>query len=107
MAQLVLDLPQDLLDRVQEEARRRKVPLQDLIVASLEGQLSGRGEPVAEAGRLARFVRESGLFAPPDRKLGPELAAVARTATPEERERLATALSRGKSLSEMIIEDRG
>lgn len=108
MVELHVRLPEDLFQQLQREADSRKIPLEEMVLAAIRQCLGipGEQEP-PQAGRLERFVRESGLFAPPHRKLSPELEKLAREVPPDERERLAEALSRGKSLSEMIIEDRG
>jgi hypothetical protein len=107
MMELLLHVPADLLQRLQEEAESQKISLEEVVLGTLRRGMIGARDRVAEAGRWERFIRESGLFAPPHQKLGPGLLRLAREVPPEERDRLAEALSRGRSLSEMVIEDRG
>lgn len=108
MTELLVHVPEDLHQCLRKEAESRKISLEEVVLVTLR-QALGRpsDQTLPEAGRLERFIRESGLFAPPHLKLGPDLERRAREVSPEERERLAEALSRGKSLSEMIVEDRG
>lgn len=108
MPELLVHLPDDLFERLRREAEARRATPEEVALAALRQALAPTPDLAGSEGeRLERFIRESGLFAPPERKLGPELEKLARDLSPEERERLAEALSRGKSLSEMIIEDRG
>lgn len=108
MAELLVHLPEELFQCLRREAESRNKSLEEVVLATLREALGSlRDQAPPEAERLERFIRESGLFAPPHQKLGAELERRARAVSPEERERLAEALSRGKSLSEMIIEDRG
>ncbi len=108
MTKLLVHLPDDLFERLHREADARKLPLEEAALAALR---RGLGEPsdrtLSDEDLMERFICESGLFAAPDQKLGGELERRAKDMPPEERERLAEVLSRGKSPSEMIIEDRG
>ena len=108
MADLLVHLPEDLYDRLLKEAESKGVTVEDILVSLLRQRLGSlRDGGTTETARLERFVHDSGLFAPPHQKLGPELEKRAKHVSSEERERLSEALSRGKSLSEMIIADRG
>lgn len=108
MTRLLVHLPDDLFERLLKEAEARGATPEEVALTALRQVLAPRPDLAGSEGeRLQRFIRGSGLFAPPERKLGPELEKLARDLPPEERQRLAEALSRGKSLSEMIIEDRG
>ena len=108
MASVHVELPEDLYHRLSREAKSRGASVEETLVAILRQTVGGGSERVRENDAdLERFVQESGLFATADRKLGPALEKRARDVSPEERERLADALSRGRSLSEMILEDRG
>ena len=108
MADLLVHLPEDLYGRLQREAEAEGLTVENFLLSLLRRELARPPDqgPTAAEG-LERFVRESGLFAPPNQKLGPELEKRVKDVSPADRERLAEALSRGKSLSEMIIEDRG
>ena len=107
MPQLTIQISSSLLGKLQEQAQIFNKPIDEWVVERLEAISEPKLEPLSEEERMAKFLRESGLFAAPEDKLGPELEALADYVSEEEREQLAEALSRGKPLSEMIIEDRG
>jgi len=108
MPELRIHISDSLFVWLRKKAEALGKRIEEVIVEVLEKEGGGEAkEGLTEQERLARFIRESGLFAPPDKKLGPELQELAHPVSEEERARLAKVLSRGKPLSEMIIEDRG
>lgn len=63
-------------------------------------------DKLSEKERMDKFIRESGLFASPENKLGPELKKLSYPVSPERRAELAKKASIGKPLSQIIIEER-
>ena len=56
MSELTLQLPEDVLARLQSEAERQHIPLDDLVRAALESYLD-KDEPTKEA--ILESLRES------------------------------------------------
>ena len=102
MTTLTIDLPSDILERLQAEAARTGKRVEELASELLTERMP---VPVASERERAREVlRAAGLLT----ELGPELKqrAARSTASLEE---VSAALSRagGKPLSEIVIEQRG
>ncbi len=111
MASLTLDLPIDLVDRLQQAADRAGQPLDVLVTQMLAERLplSSRHPdvlpaPAGERERMRSVLRAAGLRA----ELGPEAQRLAAesTGTLEEVE-AAFARAGGKPLSEIVLEMRG
>jgi len=108
MHEVLIHISDSLFAWLHQKAEALGKPIEEVVVEALEDEASrAPKDDLSEQERLARFIRESGLFAPPDKKLGPELQKLAHPVSAEERARLAKVLSRGKPLSEMIVEERG
>ena len=111
MTSLTLDLPTELVERLQQAAERAGQPLDALVAQLLAGQLPHSYQhpdvvpaPPGERERVRAALRAAGLRA----ELGPEAQrlAVESTGTLEEVE-AAFARGGGKPLSEIVLEMRG
>ena len=103
MTVITLDLPIDVYQRLRDAAGRTgksvEAVAQELLIERLEAPA-----PVSERERATEILRAAGLLA----ELGPEekMRAARSTATLEEVQ-AALAKGGGKSLSEIVIEQRG
>ena len=111
MAPLTLDLPPELVERLQQAAERAGQPLDALVAKLLTEQLQVSYQhpdivpaPAGERERVRAALRAAGLRA----ELGPEAQRLAAesTATLEEVEAAFTRAG-GKPLSEIVLEMRG
>lgn len=111
MGALTLELPSEVLQRLQQEATRTGQPVETLAVTLLTEQMQVpvrhpkvEPAPPGERERIRASLRAAGLLT----ELGPELKQRAErsTATLEEVE-AAFARAGGKPLSEIIDEMRG
>jgi hypothetical protein len=101
MTIVTLDLPPDRYDRLNEEAQRRGKPIEAVAEALLAARLA---TPMSERERGTEVLRAAGLLAEP----GPEMKrrAVRSTATLAEVQ-AGLPKGTGKTLSEIVIEQRG
>jgi hypothetical protein len=101
MTTVTLDLPPDTYRRLNEEAHRQGKPIEAVAEALLAEQLAA---PLSERDRATELLRAAGLLAEP----GPEMKerATRSTATLAEVQ-AALAKGTGKTLSEIVIEQRG
>jgi len=101
MTIVILDLLPDMYHRLNEEAQRQGKPIEAVAEALLSERLAA---PLSERDRATEVLRAAGLLAEP----GPEMKgrAARSTATLEE-VRAALAKGTGKTLSEIVIEQRG
>lgn len=111
MASLTLDLPADLVERLQQAAERAGQPLDALVMQMLAAQVQVAYRhpdvapaPAGERERVRAALQAAGLRA----ELGPEAQRLAAesTATLEEVE-AAFARAGGHPLSRTVLEQRG
>ena len=102
MTTITLDLPLDVYRRLNDEANRLGKPIEAVAGELLAGQLTTA--QLNERDRATEVLRAAGLLSEP----GPEMKARAAhsTATLEEVQ-AALAKGSGKTLSEIVIEQRG
>lgn len=107
MPDLTVQLSESLFKKLDTYATNQRKTPQEIVIESLEANLTDDAGSMTQRERMQQFLRTSSLFSSEDQKLGPELETLLQPISQAERERLAQALSKGKSLSEIIIEDRG
>ncbi len=107
MPELAIQLGEQVFEKLYAYAAHHHKTPQEIVIDSLEATLAEGADSIYQQERIQQFLRESGLFARLDQKLGIELETSLQPISQTEQEQLAQALSRGKSLSEIIIEDRG
>ena len=107
MPELAIQLGEKVFEKLYAYATHHHKTPQEIVIDSLEATLAEGSDSITQHERTQQFLRESGLFACLDQKLGPELEALLQSISQAEQEQLSQALSRGKSLSEIIIEERG
>ena len=101
MITVTLDLPPDTYDRLNEEAQCRDKPIEAVAEALLAERLA---TPMSEHERATEVLRAAGLLAEP----GPEMKGRAARSTATLAEvQAALAKGTGKTLSEIVIEQRG
>ena len=101
MTTVTLDLAPDTYDRLNEEAHRRGKPIEDVAEALLAERLAA---PASERERATEILRAAGLLVEP----GPERKGrAARSIATLAEVRAALAKGTGKTLSEIVIEQRG
>ena len=98
---VTLDLSPDTYQRLNEEAQRRGKPIEAVAEALLVERLA---TPMSERERATEVLRAAGLLAEP----GPEMKGRAARSTATLAEvQAALAKGTGKTLSEIVIEQRG
>jgi hypothetical protein len=106
MTTLILDIPAELYEQLDAEARRLQKPAQLIAQELLKEKLDRlHAKPVqTEHEQLVSVLKQAGLLAEP----GPAMVHLAARprATLEEAHR-AFARSEGKPLSEIVLEQRG
>jgi hypothetical protein len=102
MTTITLDLPPDVYRRLDDEANRLGKPIEAVAGELLAGQLTTA--PLSERDRATEVLRAAGLLSEP----GPEMKArAARSTATLEEVQAALAKGIGKTLSEIVIEQRG
>jgi hypothetical protein len=98
MAQLTIELPEELLVHLQTIAKERRTATEEVVLERLIGieKLSPERE------RLLAILKQEGLLS----EVGADLKKMAQPISEQRRKELREKLSVGKSLSEIIIEDR-
>jgi hypothetical protein len=98
MAQLTLDVPDDIIPELEELAAERHTDIAGLAVTQLAALV---GRPRAERDpRYERFLKESGLFVRPAHRQGQRVPA-------ERLDAIAAKLGAVGPLSDVIIDERG
>ena len=101
MTTITLDLPPDAYHRLNEEAHRQGKPIEAVAEALLAERLA---TPMSERERATEVLRAAGLLAEP----GPETKGrAARSSATLAEVQAALAKGTGKTLSEIVIEQRG
>jgi hypothetical protein len=101
MTTVTLDLAPDTYHRLSEEAHRRGKPIEPVAEALLAERLAA---PTSERERATEVLRAAGLLTEP----GPEMKGrAARSTAKLDEVQAALAKGTGKTLSEIVIEQRG
>ena len=104
LSEVVLHLPIDLYQRLRWEAKRIGKPAPIMAQEWLAERLAAAPPPeLDERARVTEVLRASGMLA----ELGPELLARADPTISLEKVQAALDRAGGKSLSEIILEQRG
>ena len=99
---LKIDLPEDLIHDIEQEAVRRHVSPAAIIREALHIWRANRQLSTNERERVMQTLQDRGFLC----QLPTELAANAQPLTVEELDRLATKAAQGGPLSELIIQER-
>jgi hypothetical protein len=97
-----IDLPEDLMLDIEQEALRRHVSPADIIREALHLWRANRQLPTSDRERVMQVLQDRGLLC----QLPTELGAHVQPLTIEELDRLATKAAQGGPLSEFIIRER-
>ncbi len=98
MAQLTIELPEELLARLQTIAEERETAIEEVILERLKAYEKASLEPE----RLLTILKREELLS----EVSADLKKIAKPISEQRRKELREKLSKGKSLSEIIIEDR-
>jgi hypothetical protein len=99
---LEINLPDDLIYDIEQEAVRRHVSPATIILEALHIWRANRQLPANDRERVMQVLQDRGLLC----QLPTELGAHAQPLTAEELDRLATKAAQGGPLSELIIQER-
>jgi hypothetical protein len=99
---LRIELPEDLIQDLEQEAARRHVHLDEIIREALHAWRANRATATNERERVIQVLREKGLLG----RLPAELSARAQPITIAELERLAAKAAQGGPVSELIMQER-
>jgi hypothetical protein len=99
---LRIELPDDLIRDLEQEATRRHIPLTGLIREALHMWWASREAPVNDRERVMQVLGDRGLLC----QLPAELTACAQPLTGEELDRLAIKAAQGGRLTELIVQER-
>jgi hypothetical protein len=99
---LEIDLPEDLIHDIEQEAVRRHVSPAAIIREALHIWRANRQLPANDRERVMQVLQDRGLLC----QLPTELGTHAQPLTVEELDRLATKAAQGGPLSELIIQER-
>jgi hypothetical protein len=99
---LRIELPEDLVHDLEQEATRRHVSLVEIIREALHIWRASRETPENDRERVMQVLRDRGLLC----QLPSELAACAQPLSVEELDQLATKAAQGRPLSELIVQER-
>ncbi len=99
---LRIELPDDLIRDLEQEATRRHIPLTGIIREALHMWRASREAPVNDRERVMQVLGDRGLLC----QLPAELTACAQPLTGEELDRLAIKAAQGGPLSELIVQER-
>ncbi|MDI6751430.1 MAG: hypothetical protein QME07_01015 [bacterium] len=106
MSKLTVRLPEGLHHRLRQKARVTSLTLNQMIINSLQAGLAQESAKLSEKEKAISALQETGLI----RKLGEGYNDLVKKGEKVNRDTLYKSLSskiKGKSLSEIIIEDRG
>jgi Ribbon-helix-helix protein, copG family len=99
---LRIELPDDLIHDLEQEATRRHVPLADIIREALQMWRARRETPTNDRERVMQVLRDRGVLC----QLPAELTARAQPLAAEELDRLAAKAAQGGPVSELIVQER-
>ena len=99
---LQIELPNDLVHDLEQEASRQHLSLAEIIREALHMWKASHGAPVNERQRVIRVLQERGLLC----QLPEELAAHAQPLTAEELDQLGARAAQGGPLSDLIMRER-
>lgn len=111
MSTLVLELPQNLLQRLEIEAEQRRQPLEEVAITLISSGLTSAPAPDSHRQRIQEVLREAGLLWEPSPSLRAYMAQLEnKLGTQEDREaelRRLRSMKLEPPLSQDIIEMRG
>ena len=99
---LRIELPEDLVHDLEQEAVRRHVSVIEIIREALHIWQASRATPETDQKRVMQVMQDKGLLC----QLPAELVACAQPLTLEELDLLATKAAQGGPLSELIVQER-
>lgn len=99
---LRIELPEDLVHDLEQEALRGHVSVVEIIREVLHTWRVGREAAENDLERVRQILQDRGLLC----QLPKELAAHAQPLTVEELDRLATKAAKAGPLSELIVQER-
>ena len=99
---LRIELPEDLVHDLEQEARRRHVSVVEIMRQALRIWQVSRPAPENDRERVLQALQGRGLLS----ELPAEFAAWAQPLTVEELDQLATKAAQGHPLSELIVQER-
>src|SRR5215510_11288324 len=99
---LRIELPDDLIRDLEQEAARQRIPLAEIISEALHLWRASRAASAHDRERVMQVLRARGLLC----ELPAELAAGAQPLAVEELEQLATKAAQGGPVSELIVQER-
>lgn len=111
MSTLVLELPSNLLQRLEIEAEQRRQPVEEVAITLITNGLPSASAPDSKRQQIQQVLREAGLLWEPTPSLRAYMEQLERTlGTSEEREaelRRLRAIKLEPPLSQDIIKLRG
>jgi len=99
---LKIELPDDLIHDLEQEAARQRLPLAEIISEALHLWRSRRAASAHDRERVMQVLRARGLLC----ELPAELTAGAQPLAVEELELPATKAAQGGPVSELIVQER-
>ena len=99
---LRIDLPDDLIHDLEQEAARQRIPLAEIIREALHLWRANRAASAKDRERVMQVLRARGLLC----ELPAALADGAQPLSVEELELLATKAAQGGPVSELIVQER-
>jgi hypothetical protein len=99
---LRIELPEDLVHDLEQEAMRRHVSVVEIMRQALRIWQVSRPAPENDRERVMQALQGRGLLC----ELPAEFAAWAQPLTVEELDQLATKAAQGHPLSELIVQER-
>ena len=99
---LRIELPEDLVHDLEQEAARQHVSPTETIREALHMWKVSHETSESDRERVIQVLRHSGLLC----QFPSELAASVQPLTVEELDRLATKAAQGRPLSELIVQER-
>jgi hypothetical protein len=97
-----IELPEDLVQDLAQEASRRHVPLDEIIREALHYWHANRQAAANDRDRVIQVLRDRGLLS----RLPAELTVSAQPMAIEELEQLAAKAAQGGPVSELILQER-
>src|SRR5215475_12206122 len=98
---LRIELPDDLIRDLEQEAARQRIPLAEIISEALHLWRASRVASAHDRARVMQVLRARGLLC----ELPVELAAGAQPLAVEELDLLATKAAQGGPVSELIVQE--
>jgi hypothetical protein len=97
-----IELPDDLIRDLEQEAARQRIPLAEIISEALHLWRASRATSANDRERVMQVLQARGLLC----ELPAELAASAQPLAVEELDLLATKAAQGGPVSELIVQER-